>query len=246
MIYDDPLIRPSGERAIRITFGDERSLPVNRPVRSLARLLTADGPPWLLEMIPTYASLTAIYDPTQISYATLAEQMLPWARRALAPAAAEQPSRLLTVPVCYQEPHAPDMDYICSHCSLTPEEVVAIHTAEPYHVFQLGFTPGCPFIGPLQESLHVPLMESPRTDTPAGAVAISVGQSVIYPRATPGGMRIVGRTPVQLFQVDHPDLTLFKPGDRVSFRAISPQEFDALAPQCKTLLAGVEVKAHGD
>jgi allophanate hydrolase subunit 1 len=75
-----------------------------------------------------------------------------------------------------------------------------------------------------------------------GAVAISIGQTVIYPRATPGGMRIIGRTPVKLFQLDHPALTLFRPGDRVLFRAVSQAEFLAIEEEAAELMMGVEVK----
>jgi KipI family sensor histidine kinase inhibitor len=135
------------------------------------------------------------------------------------------------------------MSYVCDYTKLRPERLIALHTAEPYYVFQLGFTPGCPFIGPLQEALHVPLMETPRTYTPMGAVAISTGQTVIYPRATPGGMRIIGRTPVRLFQLDHPELTLFRPGDRVLFRPISQSEFLMIEEEATELMKGVEVKS---
>jgi inhibitor of KinA len=76
-----------------------------------------------------------------------------------------------------------------------------------------------------------------------GAVAISIGQTVIYPRATPGGMRIIGRTPVRLFQLDHPELTLFRPGDRVLFRPISQSEFLMIEEEATELMKGVEVKS---
>ena len=241
MIYDHPLIKPDGDRSLRVTFGDERSLRVNRPVRVLARLLCSEAPPGIMEMVPTYASLTVFYDPEKTDPDALAKQLDELARGCMEREETETGSRLLGIPVCYEGQYAPDMDYICTYAGMSPEEVVRLHTAEVYFVFQLGFTPGCPFVGPLQKELHVPLMESPRTHTPKGAVAISVGQTVIYPRATPGGMRIVGQTPVQLFQIDHPDLTLFKPGDQVRFRAVSPDEYEAITDRAPALLEGVEI-----
>ncbi|MBU4567227.1 MAG: 5-oxoprolinase subunit PxpB [Desulfarculus sp.] len=245
MIYPKPLLKPSGDRALRITFGDERSLRVNQPVRALSRLIASEALPGLLEMVPTYASMTVLYDPDAIDYDELAGRLEDLARQASAQETIEASPRLLTIPVCYEGDYAPDMDYICDHTGLDQNQVVGLHTAEAYFVFQLGFTPGCPFIGPLQEQLHVPLMQSPRTRTPKGAVAISVGQTVIYPRATPGGMRIVGRTPVQLFQLEHPDLTLFKPGDRVRFRAVSVQQYQAIEARASALYDGVESLSHG-
>ncbi|MGD8562295.1 MAG: allophanate hydrolase subunit 1 [Desulfarculaceae bacterium] len=245
MIYKQPLLKPSGDKALRICFGDERSLEVNQPVRTLYKRLINKPLAGITEMVPTYASLTVMYDPQEVILDEFSRSLDALAQEALAAPEVEVSGRLLMVPVCYEEPYAPDMDYICEHTSLTAPQAISQHTAAPYQVFQLGFTPGCPFIGPLQPSLHVPLMEAPRTHTPTGAVAISVGQTVIYPRATPGGMRIIGRTPVRLFQIDHPELTLFKPGDRVWFRAITPAEFEALASQCQELMQGVEVRLEG-
>lgn len=242
MFYEEPVIKPSGDRAFRVTFGDERSLRVHRPVRAMCLLLERKSPKGVTEMVPTYASVTVMYDPSVAAPSELFEELRGLSEIAATKAEVKSKARLLRIPVCYESEYAPDMEYICRYCTLGWEEVVRIHTAEPYYVFQLGFTPGCPFIGPLQNALHVPLMESPRTSTPRGAVAISVGQTVIYPRATPGGMRIMGRTPVQLFQLDHPALTLFKPGDRVQFYAIAAREFRSMEQQLTGLMDGVQVE----
>jgi inhibitor of KinA len=243
-IYAEPLFKPSGDRGVRITFGDERSLEVNRPVQGLSRMLETAVIPGVEEIVPTYASVTVMYRPNQVDYSTLVDVLKSWTRRSLEAWAQEPPYRVIVIPVCYLGEYSPDLDYVCEYTGLTAERVIQIHTECPYYVFQLGFTPGCPFLGPLQDVLHVPLMQSPRTHTPAGAVAISVGQTVIYPRATPGGMRVIGRTPVHLFQVEHPELTLLKPGDRVSFRPISVQDYKALETQVRTLFDGVEVREN--
>ena len=242
MIYTEPLFKPSGDRGVRIAFGDERTLNVNRPVQVISRMLESTVIHGIEEIVPTYASVTVIYRPDQVEYRSLVAALEPMAQRSLLASVEELPYRLLIVPVCYEGHYAPDMEYVCEHSGLSAEGVVGLHTEQSYYVFQLGFTPGCPFVGPLQEQLHVPLMQSPRTHTPTGAVAISIGQTVIYPRATPGGMRIIGRTPVHLFQVDHPELTLFKPGDRVWFKAISTEEFKEMEIQARALFDGVEVR----
>lgn len=244
MLFEQPQIKPNGDLGLRIAFGNERTVRVNRRVRKLARMVHSVALPGVTEMIPTYASLTLLYDPVQINYLNLVEWLQPLLKEAMTVSAEEDPSRLLIIPVSYEDEYAPDMEYICDYTGLKAEKVIALHTLEPYYVFQLGFTPGCPFIGPLQEALNVPLMETPRTYTPTGAVAISIGQTVIYPRATPGGMRIVGRTPVKLFQLDHPELTLFRPGDRVLFRAVSKAEYLAIEKEAVDLMVGVEIKRY--
>jgi len=242
VLYDQPQIKPNGDHGLRIAFGDERTIRVNRRVRKLAHLLQSAALPGVTELIPTYASLTVLYDPLQVDYMNLVEYLQPFIKEAMKASGEEGSSRLLIIPVSYEGEYAPDMSYVCDYTKLKPERVIALHTAEPYYVFQLGFTPGCPFIGPLQEGLNVPLMETPRTFTPMGAVAISIGQTVIYPKATPGGMRVIGRTPVKLFQLDHPALTLFRPGDRVLFRAVSQAEFLAIEKEAVRLMVGVEVR----
>lgn len=242
MLYDDPEVKPNGDRGLRVAFGDERSIRVNRRVRRLFRIIQAAPLPGMTELIPTYASLTVLYDPVRIDYLHLVECLQPLLEKAMKTQEEEEPSRLLIVPVCYEGEYAPDMPYVYEKTRLEPERVIALHTSTPYYVFQLGFTPGCPFIGPLQSSLDIPLMETPRTFTPRGAVAISIGQTVIYPKATPGGMRIIGRTPVKLFQLDHPALTLFRPGDRVLFRAVSKVEYLEIERDAEELMTGVEVR----
>ena len=245
MIFSQPLVTPNGDRAFRVCFGDERSLEVNRPVLALAELLRAKPLPGVVELVSTYASLTVLYDPALVEPAALRPGLEAVARRALAFQKESSSGRLLLIPVCYQDQYAPDMEYICSYNQLEPSAAIDLHTSQPYHVLQLGFTPGCPFIGPLQEKLHVPLMQSPRTSTPKGAVAVSVGQTVIYPRATPGGMRIMGRTPVQLFDLEHPDLTLCKPGDQVRFTRITPAEYLDLKHKALGLYEGVDLREIG-
>jgi inhibitor of KinA len=242
MLYDEPEIKPNGDRGIRIAFGDERSLRVNRRVRRLFRIVQAAPLPGMTELIPTYASLTVLYDPFRVDYLRLFEFLQPLLKKAKEIREEEERSRLLLVPVCYEREYAPDMEYVYKKTKLEPDKVIALHTSAPYYVFQLGFTPGCPFIGPLQSVLDIPLMETPRTFTPRGAVSISIGQTVIYPKATPGGMRIIGRTPVKLFQLDHPALTLFRPGDRVLFRAVSPAEYLDIERDAQELMTGVEVR----
>lgn len=245
MLYSQPLLKPSGDRALRVTFGDERSLEVNGPVRALSRLIKSQPVPGLREVVPTYASLTVLYDPDATTYEELRSRLEKLAGLAVEHEGGDTEGKTLHIPVCYEGPYAPDMDYICDYTGLSPQQVISLHTSETYFVFQLGFTPGCPFIGPLQEQLHVPLMQSPRTHTPKGAVAISVGQTVIYPRATPGGMRIVGRTPVQLFQLEHAELTLFKPGDRVRFKAVGTAEYETIEARAVDLYDGLEVDSRG-
>lgn len=124
--------------------------------------------------------------------------------------------RLVEVPVVYD---GEDLPEVCRLTGLTVEQVVARHTAPEYLVAFLGFAPGFPYLVGLDPALHVPRRPTPRTAVPAGAVGLAGGQTGIYPRRTPGGWQLVGRTQVVLFDADRDPPALLAPGDRLRFLA---------------------------
>jgi inhibitor of KinA len=131
--------------------------------------------------------------------------------------------------VLYHPDVAGDLLPLAAEKGLRPEELVARHTAPTYRCHMIGFRPGFPFLGGLDESLATPRLATPRLAVPAGAVAIGGRQTGIYPSCGPGGWRIIGRTPLVLFDPLRPEPFLIHPGDRVCFRAIDEKEFAALA-----------------
>ena len=134
----------------------------------------------------------------------------------------------IEVPVCYEGEFAPDLDQVASHCNLSSEEVINLHTAAIYDVYFLGFAPGFPFLGGMDKRLSTPRLESPRLEIPAGSVGIAGEQTGIYPLSTPGGWQLIGHTPVSLVDFNDDSPTLLKPGDRLRFKAISYKEHQAL------------------
>ena len=128
MLYEQPQIRPNGDCGLRIAFGDERTIRVNRRVRKLAHMIQLAALPGVTELIPTYASLTVLYDPLQVDYVNLEECLQPFLKEALTASAEEESSRLLVVPVAYEGEYAPDMSYVCDYTKLQPEMVIALHT----------------------------------------------------------------------------------------------------------------------
>ncbi len=92
----------------------------------------------------------------------------------------------------------------------------------------IGFTPGFPFLGGLSEKLHTPRLETPRTHVPAGSVGIANNQTGIYPVASPGGWRLIGQTPIRLFQPSRKNPFLYNMGDRIRFVPISAETFDQM------------------
>ncbi|ROP39623.1 5-oxoprolinase subunit B family protein [Saccharothrix texasensis] len=114
----------------------------------------------------------------------------------------------------------PDLDLVAETAGLTAAEVVALHTGADYRVAFCGFAPGFAYLTGLPEPLRQPRLDSPRTKVPAGSVGVAGEFTAAYPRATPGGWRLIGRTDAPLFDPRRPTPALLTPGDRVRFEAL--------------------------
>jgi KipI family sensor histidine kinase inhibitor len=124
---------------------------------------------------------------------------------------------VVEIAVSYGGVDGPDLPAVAGAVGLPPEEVVRRHCAVTYRVFMLGFLPGFPYLGPVDPTIHVPRLAVPRTSVPAGSVGLAGSQTGIYPRASPGGWQIIGRTSDVLFDVARTPPARLAPGDRVRF-----------------------------
>ncbi len=171
----------------------------------------------IIETVPAYATLLVQYDPLAISFT----QVRDFLREKLSQAeavVAQNPKRV-EVPVRYGGEHGVDLESVARHLQLRVEEVIRIHTQRTYTVYMMGFTPGFPYMGKLDDALVMPRLETPRTHVPAGTVAIAGLQTGIYPIASPGGWQLIGWTPLKLFDPTSKTPFLFAPGDEVKFIA---------------------------
>jgi inhibitor of KinA len=103
-----------------------------------------------------------------------------------------------------------------------------LHTSVTYTVYFLGFVPGFAYLGELPQALATPRLDSPRRNTPPGSVGIAGNQTGVYPFSTPGGWRLIGRTPIAMFRPDRKAMSFLAIGDRVRFTPISAAQFAAL------------------
>ncbi|MFC6094770.1 5-oxoprolinase subunit PxpB [Saccharothrix lopnurensis] len=122
----------------------------------------------------------------------------------------------VVIPVAYD---GPDLELVASTAGLTPAGVVELHTGAEYRVAFCGFAPGFAYLTGLPEPLRQPRLDSPRTRVPAGSVGVAGEFTAAYPRATPGGWRLIGRTDAPLFDPRRPTPALLAPGHRVRFEA---------------------------
>ena len=183
------------------------------------------------EVMQAFCSVTLHYDCLATSQAILISQVE--ALLAEMNVAAQPAGRLWQMPCCYSGDFAPDMDYLAQRLAVDPAEIVALHSLTALVVHALGFLPGLPFMGGLPRSLALPRRAEPRTQVPAGSVAIANGLCVIYPWVSPGGWHILGNCPISLFDVDRAAPALLAAGDTVWFYPIDIDQHRDLATQLR-------------
>ncbi|CAM4049168.1 5-oxoprolinase subunit PxpB [Bordetella bronchialis] len=225
-------IDPVGDRCLLVTLGDEVDARTNRAVQALAADLLAEPPPGVIDVVPAFTTVALHYlpqayagqagTPFECLSAILRERL----RRGVPDILGE--SRVVEIPACYGGVHGPDLDEVARRCGLSTAEVIALHGASPLVIYTFFFAPGAPFAGGLDPRLAVPRRATPRTEVPAGSVAIANGLSMIYQLAMPGGWNLIGRTPWNLFDLERDPPVRLRLGDRLRFVPISPAEFDRL------------------
>jgi inhibitor of KinA len=222
MLYEQPLFRIMGDRALLIELGDQIDPSINEKVRELFLRLDRRPPEGVVELVPSYRSLMVVYDPLRTGFDRLRDEILSL-QQAADPSLVPQP-RTLSVPVVYGGEYGPDLDWVAGFHKISPEQVVTLHTGTTYRVYMIGFTPGYPYLGELPEALATPRRETPRTVVPQGSVAIAQRQTGVYPVQSPGGWHILGWTPIRLFDASQWPPTPLEMGDRVRFFPIHKED----------------------
>lgn len=204
----------------------EISPEAHQQVRRLLRILELEPVAAVRNLHPAYSSVLVKFDPLKLRHEEL-EALLKSCIRRMAHVPLPKP-RLVKVPVCYGGEFGPDLNDVAALHGLTPQQVIELHASATYTAYFLGFTPGFAYLGELPQQLHTPRLPNPRRSVPAGSVGIAGSQSGVYPISTPGGWRLLGRTPVAMFQPDRAAMSLLGIGDRVKFVPISPEKFAAM------------------
>jgi len=219
-------IDPLGDSALIVSLAGEVSDSGKLLERALSSAEAIENAklPGVLDVTSSYESVAVFFNLTQIEpdIEDKVRALIAWAGVRI-----PKKKRKIEIPICYDQEFALDIDRVASQTSLTADAIVALHSSAEYTVACVGFMPGFPFLAGLPQQLRVPRLESPRTKVPAGSVAIANAQAGVYPLESPGGWNVLGRTPLRLFQVTQSPPTFLRPGDRVRFRKITRDEFEA-------------------
>ncbi len=206
-----------------IEFGTEINPAVNRFVQAFTKKASQLKIAGIGDLVPSYCTLLVYYDPFTLSFPRVAS----WAQDLLSssPVEIEPPQTVKEVGVCYGGTYGPDISFVAQHNGISEEEVIQIHTAQPYLVYVVGFVPGFAAMGIVPQRIQVPRLPNPRTKVPAGSVGIGGQQTGIYALESPGGWQLIGRTPVPLFDLNQNPPSYFQAGDYARFYPISEEEF---------------------
>lgn len=224
-------IKPSGDKGIIIIFGNEIKKEIHYIVREYMLLIQEENFTFVEEMIPSYTSILINYNPELIEFEKLKGKLIDLSKKINANVKYE--SNTVHIPVIYGKEYGPDLGFVAKYNNLSEEKVIQIHSERKYLIYMLGFTPGFPFLGGMSKQISAPRLEEPRTKIAAGSVGIAGNQTGIYPIDSPGGWRLIGRTPVKLFIPEKENPVVLRMGDYIKFEPIDENAYLEILEEIK-------------
>ena len=215
------LIRPYGKEAILIEFDQLISPKIHQEVLKLYTFFKNQNIEGVRSLIPAYCSLTIVFNSSKVTIPQLKKQI----ESGKSELANLNRQRRIRIPLCYAPDFALDMEEVMQQTGLSASEIIALHTAQEYRVYMMGFVPGFAYLGKLDTALYCSRKKMPRQRVPSGAVAIAAFQTAVYPLSTPGGWQIIGNSPLPFLKGSIPPFSLFSIGDKVFFEAIDIEQY---------------------
>jgi KipI family sensor histidine kinase inhibitor len=219
----DAQFRAASDQSLLVSFGEQIALENHERVVKLLRLLQSQSIEGIRNLHPAYCSVLIKFDALKLDHDELQSRLLPYLAR-LDEAPVPKPHQI-EIPVCYGGEFGPELEDVAATHGISPAQAIELHSSPVYLVYFLGFAPGFAYLGGLPKALTTPRLQTPRAKVPQGSVGIGGNQTAVYPFATPGGWRLIGRTPLAMFCRDQARMSLLQIGDRVRFRPISKEEF---------------------
>jgi KipI family sensor histidine kinase inhibitor len=226
---ESPRFLSAGETALVVEFGTTIDPAIHERVLAFDRALAEAQIEGVVESVPTYRSVMVHYDPLIVEPQQLVDRL----RTIPAAVRTDRKSRRWIVPVCYAQAFADDLDYVGQSLGLTPERVVALHSAATYRIYMYGFAPGFAYLGGLPAELTISRRATPRPRAEASSILIAGGQALITTVPMPTGWYVLGRTPERFFSLARKPVFLAEVGDEVQFEPIDEAAFSGLAARAE-------------
>lgn len=209
----------------------ELDLPIgdlaHKKIRQLQQKIKEQFSPLLTDLIPSYTSLSLCFLPTvQFTDYLKDIEVIVASLENSNNTAATDTTTLVKIPVCYANEYGPDLSRLADRLNISTEEIIQLHLAKTYKVYAVGFIPGFPYLGDVDDKIAIPRKEKPVLQIAPGSVAIANKQTGVYPFNVPGGWHLIGRTPLTLFDKKKSPYSLLQPGYTVQFYSISKTEFE--------------------
>jgi inhibitor of KinA len=218
--------QPASDDSLLVYFGESITPEAHQSVLRLLRSLETQPISGIRNLHPAYNSILIRFNALGSTHADLESALRPIIER-LDSVPLSEP-RLVEVPVSYGGDFGPDLAALAALRNLSTYDVIEAHSSATYTVAFLGFVPGFAYLAGLPEKLATPRLSAPRRQVPDGSLGIAGNQTGIYPFSTPGGWRLIGRTPLQMFRAGREPMSLLTVGDRVRFVPISLRQFEEI------------------
>ncbi len=214
---------PIGDSGIKIQLSDDISLHTNKNIHQVCKVLEERKVDGIVEIVPSYHCFYVYYNPLKLKIFHIVDSV-EHAFHQLG-AQGEEQNEVVLVPTLYGGEYGIDLTRVAQENGVSESDVIQIHSSIDYFIYMMGFLPGFPYLGGVEEAIATPRLTNPRTKVAAGFVGIADRQTGIYPVDSPGGWNIVGRTPLPLFNADSAKPFLFHAGQYIRFTPISEEEF---------------------
>lgn len=221
-------ISPLNENSVMVIFADKANARLTQHITQFNAEIQLHFGEYITGIIPSYTTLMVGVNHLKIELADFIRQLEQLAKNFKPDDTVVSQGKLIEIPVYYGKDVALDADEICTHTGLSFDEIIQIHSSQSYAVYAIGFSIGFAFLGKTDAKITMARKQTPRLEIPAKSVALADNQTAIYPKVSPGGWQIIGRTPIELIDFNRSELSIFNVGDQVKFQPISQQKFIAM------------------